>query len=422
MNGLAAPASIVSEALDDVLATALSRKEPPIAPVEYVRKALRTRVGELLIGRVRAVTEFTIAEQQAEERAELALQADRARAQAEVAKARAEEKIAELRPEMAQRAAEAKQKRKDRSAERGKQRSRSEQTKTEIVDGRERFRERVSICRMHGATITGVDANKVLASHSDASVDDVMEALKIVDAYLGPRPNKSGFVRNMAALDAIEKAKRVLHSVVGRRLYGDPETLAGGKAATVSGTALLNDFAAISQIKLDELLAKYPDATNRGSAGTHSDPLLVEFEAIRVCSAEYGPEQQRRVEAEFEATIAKLDEKGRKEREFKEAEERAKAEELERQCSHMERYGLIQMPMDTFGRPLFVDAKGEYVRPEDIERFGGASREFVKQLEEQYRLRHGPLAAGRWAILTAPQLRAELDESRRVFDESRRVF
>ena len=203
--------------------------------------------------------------------------------------------------------------------------------------------------------------------------------------------------------------------MVGRRLYGDPEMLAGGKAATVGGTALLNDCAAISQIKLDELFAKYPDATNRGNAGTHSDPLLAEFETIRVCFAEYGPEQQRRVEAEFEAAIAELDEKGRKEREFKEAEERAKAEELERQRAHMERYGLITMSMDTFGRPLFVDAKGEYVRPEDIERFGGASREVVKQLEERYRLRHGTLAAARWETLTAPQLRVKLDESRRVF-------
>jgi hypothetical protein len=216
-------------------------------------------------------------------------------------------------------------------------------------------------------------------------------------------------VRNMPTLVAIEIAKQELPLVVGIRIHGTPEALAGGKAASVREMVLLSEFAAISQTKLDELLAKYPDASNaKPIGGERHAPLAAAFKALRASAEEYGPEQQRRVEAEFEVAIAKLDEQGRKEREAREGKERVDAEEAERQRQHMERHGLTGMPKDRFGRPIYLDAKREYVRPEDVQRFGGASREIVSRLELHYQLRHGTTASVRFDALEPSQLRAEL--------------
>ena len=102
--------------------------------------------------------------------------------------------------------------------------------------------------------------------------------------------------------------------------------------------------------------------------------------------------------------------RGRKAREAKETKERAEAEERDRQRAHVERYRLAEMPKDTFGRPAYVDAKGDYVRTEDIVRFGGANREHVKRLEEQYLRRHGAWNGGtHFAALEPSQLRAALE-------------
>jgi hypothetical protein len=96
---------------------------------------------------------------------------------------------------------------------------------TEVVDNRERFRKNVKVYRLHGADIAGVDANEVLASHPAATVDDVMRALKIVEAYHSPRPTQSGFVRTMPTLIAVESAKQELPLVIGIRIYGTPRNI-----------------------------------------------------------------------------------------------------------------------------------------------------------------------------------------------------
>jgi hypothetical protein len=195
-----------------------------------------------------------------------------------------------------------------------------------------------------------------------------------------------------------------------------PETLAGGKAARVGEKVLLCEFAAISQTKLDQLLAKYPAASNaKPIAGARCDPLVAAFKALRSRAEEYGPEQQRRIEAEFEEAVAELDQRSWKEREAREAKERADAEEAERQRQHMKRYRLTEMPKDRFGHPIYLDSRGEYVRPEAVELFGGASREIVSRLELDYQVRHGTTACSRFAALEPSQLRSELERVKLPF-------
>lgn len=211
-------------------------------------------------------------------------------------------------------------------------------------DSSKTFGPYAEVMTVHRSKIMGLDANAIMASVGEATIDDVYGALRLVEERDKPSSNgKSGYFDPMPTNKVIDLAKGYLQQIVLHRLRGAPESFIDGAVAYKS------DFVAISRSWIDALKSRLPDLDHVKNVNDALNTLDVPsaiisnsrarttfsvVEAVfRIASyrassqlEKYGAELTRWVETEMEAHLSRINNLGRANREKSEAEkQRAKS-------------------------------------------------------------------------------------------------
>ncbi|HVX35304.1 MAG TPA: hypothetical protein VHC71_03700 [Hyphomicrobium sp.] len=225
-------------------------------------------------------------------------------------------------------------------------------------DGSKTFEPYAEVMTVHRTKILGRDAIAIMGSFDGATVDDVIDALRLVEDRDKPRTNgKGNYFDPLPASDVIGLAKGYLRTVTLHRMRGLPESFIDGPVAEVEQIELLrghkirkvkplkSNLVAIGLQWLNDLIERLPDLNNVKSvgdgvraldlpnevlsaSGAHGCASHVEA-AFKIASLEapshidkYGRELTSLVQGKMEAILNRINELGRTNRERIEAAQR----------------------------------------------------------------------------------------------------
>lgn len=179
-------------------------------------------------------------------------------------------------------------------------------------DGRQRFNPDAKLRVIAFHQLTGIDGNRILREVEGASIEDVEDVLIETSDVVEKRKilSRDGNTQ-ISVKSVIDTAVNLLRKRVLYRKFGKPEDQYRGKPANPGdGWPLESEWAAITEERLREWLAKYPKALpdeNYLRAET-LNRIWLSLKSLWNDWSKYGQGLQAELEEKFEAELTKLHE------------------------------------------------------------------------------------------------------------------